>query len=577
MAVSTRPAFGEHGAVVAPNHLATAVGLEVLRGGGNAVDAAIATNAALAVVSAHSCGLGGDAFWLIWPGEGGPWLAESGAPAAETGSSAAESEGRAAESEGRAAESDDGVLGRLIGLNGSGRAGSLATIDRVRGEGHATMPMWSPLSITVPGGVRSWADAHARFGSHALPELLAPAIALADDFPASAGWSTAIERSAARFGTDGGWARVFRPLGRPWREGETVHLAPLAATLRRLAADGSADFYEGALANRQAAFLRDAGALITGADLAGHASTWTRPLGVSYRGALATSHPPNSSGVIALVALAVLERFPPPSGEFDADWIHTAIEVSRLALEDRERELAEPEAMAPDAVDRLLGPNHADQLAGRIDPRRSGIGRPSSIPRGGGTVFLAAADRWGGLVSLIQSNWHGFGSGVVDPETGIAYQDRGVSFSLDPQHPNALGPGKRTAHTLTPGMLFRDGGAWVAHGSMGGEVQPQIYVQVVSALVDRRTDVASALSGPRWGLQTRSILEPPEHLLLESRFPNALVADLAGRGHPIELLEPFDSAVGHCHAIEVRRRANGSIEGFAAATDPRSEGKPAVF
>ncbi|MDP9243928.1 MAG: gamma-glutamyltransferase family protein, partial [Chloroflexota bacterium] len=293
--------------------------------------------------------------------------------------------------------------------------------------------------------------------------------------------------------------------------------------------------------------------------------------------ALATSHPPNSSGVIALVALSILERFPPPKGEFDADWIHTAIEASRLALEDRERELAEPEAMAWDAVDRLLGASHARQLAAAIDPRRSGIGRMSTIPRGGGTVFLAAADRWGGLVSLIQSNWHGFGSGVVDPETGIAYQDRGVSFSLDPKHPNALGPGKRTAHTLTPGMLFREGRPWVAHGSMGGEVQPQIYAQVVSALVDRGADVASAVSGPRWGLQTRSILEPPEHLLLESRFPEALVANLAARGHPIQLLEPFDSAVGHCHAIEVRRRDDGSIEGFAAATDPRSEGKPAVF
>jgi gamma-glutamyltranspeptidase/glutathione hydrolase len=550
------PAFGAQGAVVAPNHLATAAGLEVLRGGGNAVDAAIATNAALAVVSAHSCGLGGDAFWLIWPGTGGPWPTESGIPSAR---------------------SDDGVLDRLIGLNGSGRAGTRATIERVRAEGHETMPMWSPLSITVPGAVRSWVDAHSRFGSRPFAELLTPAIILADGFPASGGWSAAIERAAARFGTDGAWAGVFRPLGRPWREGETVRLEPLARTLRRLATDGPADFYDGALSTRQAVFLAAAGALIDHVDFGTHTSTWTRPIGLDYRGTLATSHPPNSSGVIALVALSILERFPPPNGEFDTDWIHTAIEASRLALEDREQDLAEPEAMVPGAVDRLLSPTHAAELAGRIDPRRSGIGRPSSIPRGGGTVFLAAADRWGGLVSLIQSNWHGFGSGVVDPETGIAYQDRGVSFSLDPEHPNALAPGKRTAHTLTPGMLFRSGRPWVAHGSMGGEVQPQIYVQVVSALVDRGTDVASAVSGPRWGLQTRSILEPPEHLLVESRFPDPLVGDLAARGHPIELLAPFASAVGHCHAIEVRPRDDGAIEGFAAATDPRSEGKPAVF
>jgi len=551
-----RPVNGSRGAVVAPHQLASEAGLEILRAGGNAVDAAIATNAALAVVSAHSCGLGGDAFWLIWPGDGGPWPAGSDA---------------------RPPRSAGGAPKRLVGLNGSGRAGSLATIERLREAGHTSMPMWSPLSITVPGAMRSWADAHARFASLPFSELLAPAIELAEGFPASAGWIGAVERAAAQFGIDGGWAQVFRAHGRPWREGETVRLAPLGATLRRLAGDGPADFYEGALGARQADFLAESGAFITAPDLAAHTSTWTRPIGIPYRDALATSHPPNSSGVIALLTLAILERFAPPRNEFDANWIHTAIEASRLALEDRERVLAEPEAMAPGALEGLLDPSHAAGLALRIDPRRSGIARPSAISRGGGTVFLAAADRWGGLVSLLQSNWHGFGSGVVDPQTGIAYQDRGVSFSLDPSHPNALAPGKRTAHTLTPGMLFRDGRPWVAHGSMGGEVQPQVYAQVVSALVDRDVDVATAVSAPRWGLQTRSILEPPEHLLLESRFPDALVDDLAARGYPIRMLEPYDSAVGHCHAIEVRRRADGAIDGFAAATDPRSEGAPAVF
>jgi len=567
-----QPALGTNGAVVAPNHQATTVGLQILRGGGNAVDAAIATNAALSVVSAHSCGLGGDAFWLIWPGDGGPWrrVAQDSGDAPEP----ADSDGSPAFPAG---DSDDRVLDRLVGLNGSGRAGSRATIERVRAEGHDIMPMWSPLSITVPGAVRSWADAHTRFGSRAFPDLLAPAIALANGFPASAGWSAAIERAAGRFGTDGGWARVFRRHGRPWRADETVRLGPLAMTLRRLAEDGPADFYEGGLGTRQAAFLAEAGALIDRTDLATHESTWTRPIGLDYRGVFATTHRPNSSGVIALIALAILERFAGPRDDVDPDWIHTGVEASRLALQDRERELAQPEAMAPGALERLLDPAHAAELAARIDPRRSGIGQPATSPRGGGTVFLAAADRWGGLVSLLQSNWHGFGSGVVDPETGIAYQDRGVSFSLDPARPNALAPGKRTAHTLTPGMLFRDGRPWVAHGSMGGEVQPQIYLQVVSALVDRGADVGSAVTAPRWGLETRSILEPPEHLLMESRFPASVIADLSGRGHPIRLLEPYDAGVGHCHAIEVQRGADGTTSGFAAATDPRSEGAPAVF
>lgn len=561
------PAVGANGAVVAPNRLATEAGLRVLRAGGNAVDAAIATNAALAVVSAHSCGLGGDAFWLIWPGEGGPWR---DAERREGG----HQEGGAAP---RAPEPGTGVPERLVGLNGSGRAGSLASVHSLRLAGHTEMPMWSPLSITVPGAVRSWADAHARYGTRPWQDLLTAAIALAGGFPASAGWSAAIERAAARFGTDGAWARVFRPIGRPWREGEQVRLPSLAATLRRLASDGPTDFYEGALARRQAAFLSEAGALVTAADLRTHVSTWTRPIGLRYRAVLATTHPPNSSGAIALVALAVLSRHEGPADAFDPDWLHLAIEASRIALEDRERELAEPEAMAPGAIDRMLDPAHAEELASRIDPRRSGVAAASSQPRGGGTVYLATADRWGGLVSLIESNWHGFGSGVVDPETGIAYQDRGVSFSLDPDHPNHLAPGKRTAHTLTPGMLFRDGRPWVAHGSMGGEVQPQVFVQVVSALVDRGVDVSDAVSAPRWGLQTRSILEPPEHLLMESRFPGPVIDDLVARGHPVRVIGAFDAAVGHCHAIEVRCDADGNLEGFAAATDPRSEGRPAVY
>lgn len=557
-------ATGGEGAVVAPSGLATAVGLEVLRDGGNAVDAAIATNAALAVVAAHSCGLGGDAFWLIWPGTGGPWPDPGqvdrslGAPAEPPRAGAP-------------------VPERLMGLNGSGRAGAGADIARVRALGHERMPILGPLSVTVPGAVRSWGDAHARFGCRPWAELLARAVRLAEGFVAPPGWVASIERGASRYGSDGAWAAVFRPHGRPWREGEVVRVDPLAATLRRLADDGPDDYYEGALAARQAAFLAQAGSFVTAVDLAAHASTWTRPIGVNYRGALATTHPPNSSGVIALIALAVMDHFDGPREEFDVERIHLAVEASRLALEDRERALADADAMAQGTLQGMLDPGHAEELAARIDPRRSGIASPTTAPRGGGTVYLAAADRWGGIVSLLQSNWHGFGSGVVDPETGIAYQDRGSSFSLDPRHPNALAPGKRTAHTLTPGILFRDGLPWVAHGSMGGEVQVQVYAQVVSALVDRGVDVATAVSAPRWGLQTRSILEPPEHLLMESRFPEALVADLAERGHPVRLIGTYDAAMGHCHAIEVRRGADGAVTGFAAATDPRSEGRPAVW
>ena len=542
-------ARGRNGAVVAPHHLATATGLAVLRVGGNAVDAAVATNAALAVVTAHSCGLGGDAFWLIHPGDGDPWR-ESGTFSA---------------------------------LNGSGRAAAAASIEAYRALGHARVPFRGPLSITVPGAVRSWGDAVRRFGSWPFGRLLEAAIELAEGFPASAGWIGAIERSAAVFGSEGDWARVFRPHGRPWRHGEIVRLPALAATLRRLGSDGPDDLYEGSLAARQAAFLAASGSPIRAADLHNHASDWGEPIGTDYRRVRATSHPPNSSGAVALQLLNVLATFDPPSPDVfaggagaDARRVHLGIEAAKLTLAERERELTDPDAMEPGALERLLSPERAAELAARIDPARAAPPTPYT-PAGGGTVYLATADRWGGAVSLIQSNWAGFGSGVVDPETGIAYQNRGSFFSLDPAHRNALAPGKRTLHTLAPGMLFRDGRPWVVHGSMGGDIQPQVFAQLVSGLIDGGLDVAAAVAAPRWGVEPPEHFVPPERVTVEPRFGPGVVDELRRLGHQVDLVEPFSSDLGHCHAIELVRDDSGALAGFAAAADPRTEGLPAMF
>ncbi len=541
-------ARGSRGAVVAPHHLATAAGLGVLRAGGSAVDAAIATNAVLAVVAPEACGLGGDAFWLIW----------------------------------------DAAAGRQLALNGSGRAAAALDAASLRARGLERLPKRGPLTITVPGAVRSWSDAHRRFGRVSRQAILAPAIELAaGGFPAWDGFIESVEVTdsivAATLGGESGWAAVYRPHGRPWRPGERVRLPALAATLERLALAGFDDLYEGELAERQARGLAAAGSPITLADLRDHTSTWGNPIGTDYRGVRVTTHPPNSQGLVALEILAMLERFePPPPGLFaggrgaDAPWIHLGIEASKLAMADRDAFITDPE-FRPIPVDRLLDPAYIADLVRRIDPARAAPAPASRQPRGGGTIYLAAVDEDGVAVSLIESNYMGFGSGVVDPATGIAYQNRGSYFSLEPDHPNVLEPRKRTLHTLMPGMLLRDGRPWVVAGSMGGDAQPQIYAQLVSALVDGRVDVATGVAAPRWFVEPEDHFMPPLAVRAEPRFRPGVLEALEAMGHPVTRTAPFTGELGHCHAIELVD--GGPAEGgtLAAATDPRSAGLPATF
>lgn len=542
---------GARGAVVAPHHLASAAGLAVLRAGGSAVDAAIATNAVLTVVKPSSCGIGGDAFWLIW----------------------------------------DANAGRQFALNGSGRAPAGADAAALRAAGLAVIPSNGPLAITVPGAVRSWGDAHARFGRLSRDAILAPAIELArDGFPAWDGLIEAVERTAplvaAALGPDAGFFPVYRPHGRPWAAGERIRLPALAATLEALARDGFGAFYEGDIAERQARGLAAAGSPIRASDLAAHSSTWGEPISIDYRGVRVTTHPPNSSGLVALELLAILAQFEAPSassfgpdGVVDPAWIHLGIEASKLAMADRDAHLTDP-AFREIPVERLLDAAYARSLAARIDPRRAARPAPSSNPPGGGTIYLATADAHGNAVSLIESNYMGFGSGVVDPDTGVHYQNRGSYFSLDPAHPNRLEPGKRTLHTLLPGMLFRPGRAepWVVAGSMGGDAQPQIHAQFVSALVDGGVDIRTAVSAPRWYVEPAGHFAPPVEVRLESRHRDGIAEALAELGHPVTRSAPFDSNLGHEHAIEFVNGGPGEADGsLAAATDPRSAGLPAVL
>jgi len=549
-------ARGRHGAVVAPHHLATAAGLSILRSGGHAVDAAIATNAVLATVMPSACGIGGDAFWLIW----------------------------------------DTATRRQLALNGSGRAPAAADASALRARGLVTIPLRGPLSVTVPGAVRSWGDAHARFGRLTRDQVLAPAIELArGGFPAWDGLNSAVERAIPlvleALGPAAPFAGHYRPDGRAWRPGELVRLPALAATLERLATEGFDAFYDGDLAERQARFLADAGGAHTAADFRDHASTWTEPISTTYRGVRVTSHPPNSSGLVALELLNLIEAGgPPPEGLFgasadghgravaDTRWIHRAIEAGKLAMADRDAHLTDPE-FHEIPVARLLDKGYAADLAARIDPDRASSPAPSTNPPGGGTIYLAVVDVDGNAVSLIESNYMGFGSGVVDPATGIHYQNRGAYFSLDPGHANVLAPRKRTLHTLLPGMLFREPDRpWIVAGSMGGDAQPQVHAQLVSALVDGGLDVRAAVSAPRWYVAAERHFAPPTILHIEPRFAPGVLEALASMGHDVQPGEAFDSGLGHEHAIElVEGGPSGDGGSVAAATDPRSAGLPAVW
>jgi gamma-glutamyltranspeptidase len=548
--VPVSTARGTHGAVVAPHHLASAAGLSVLRAGGSAVDAAIATNAVLGVVAPQSCGLGGDAFWLIW----------------------------------------DAATSTQLALNGSGRAASRVDAAAMRSSGDGTIPTRGAAAITVPGAVRSWADAHERFGRLAPDVLLAPAIELArDGVPVSARFARVVEVAApviaSALGPDAAVLKVMRPEGRPWRPGERLRQPALAATLERLATDGFAALYEGDLGDRQADGLARAGCLVRADDLAAHESTWADPIGIDYRRVRVTTHPPNSSGIVALQILSILGRFDPPGraafgpeGVTDPGWIHLGIEASKLAYADRDENLTDP--VARDVpVDRLLDPAYAEELAARIDRARAA--RPLAVtnPPGGGTVYLASVDREGNAVSLIQSLYSNFGSGVLDPATGILYQNRGSYFSLDPEHPNVLQPRKRTLHTLLPGMLFRDGVAspWVVAGAAGGDAQPQIHAQLVSALVDGGVDIGTAVAAPRWFVEPARHFDPPVEVRIEPRLAPGVATALESLGHPVTAVEPFDSLLGNEHAIELVGGGPASDGSLAATTDPRSDGLPAAW
>ncbi|MCC7369934.1 MAG: gamma-glutamyltransferase [Chloroflexi bacterium] len=525
-----QPVLATQGAVAAPHHNASQAGLAMLQRGGSAADAIIAANLVLAVVYPHMAGVGGDLFALVW----------------------------------------DGKTRTVEGLNASGRSGAAASIDWYRERGHSSIPMRGPLAcVTVPGAVGGWWALHQRLGKLPWADLFGPAIRLARDgfgVPESlAAWSIP---DAEVLDADPTTRATFRPDGQPLRMGQKLAMPALARTLTAIAAGGPNAFYRGELAERIAGYVSPLGSLLTADDFAANQANWVQPIQSTYRGHAAYQMPPNTQGFAALEILGILDRIDVAAlGDSSAAYVHTLAEAARIAFVDRDRYLTDPDFNAI-PLDRLLSKEHAASLRAQLDPNRKGSSQ--TAPTGGDTCYLCAVDADGNAVSLIQSVFFDFGSGVVAGDTGVLLQNRGAFFSLDPSHPNRLEPGKRTFHTLIPAMLVKDDALSLVYGTMGGEGQPQTQAAMVTRILDFGYDVQRAIEAPRW-LYGRTWGNASLALSLEAPLAETAGQQLAAMGHEVRATPAWSDTMGHAQAIQIDR-AQGVLW---AAADPRSDGAAA--
>jgi len=514
------PVYAARGMVATSQNLAAQAGLSMLERGGNAVDAAVATAACLTVVEPCSNGIGSDAFAMVWAG------------------------------------------GSLHGFNGSGPSPAALDAGAVRALGHSRVPAlgWTP--VTVPGAVGLWELLSRRFGVLPFGTLLEPAIAYAEGgFPVSPvvarSWARAYTRfTASELGALAEpWIRAFAPGGRAPRPGEMVRLPDHGRSLSAIAAGGAAAFYRGELAVRIDDFSRRTGGYLRASDLAAYEPAEVEPMSVPFRGHEVKELPPNGQGIVALIALGILDRLGPPAAD-ELVGVHRSIEAIKLAFGVARAAVTDPDFMRESAVE-LLDAKRLDELAAAVGAQASDPG--PSRPERGGTVYLATADAEGTMVSFIQSNYMGFGSGLVVPGTGIALQNRGANFSLEEGHPNLLEPRKRSYHTIIPGFLFRGGQPLGPFGVMGGFMQPQGHLQVARNLIDQGMNPQAALDAPRWEWVEGG------RVLVEQSFPAELARGLERLGHKVEVsLEDGEFGRGQI----ILRTEEGSLCG---ACEPRAD------
>lgn len=524
-----------NGMVATSQPLATQVGLDILKQGGNAIDAAIAANAMLGLVEPTGNGIGGDLFAIVW----------------------------------------DAKTKRLYGLNASGRSPKSLSLDYFKEQGMTKVPAHGPLPVSVPGAVDGWFELHGKFGSLPMSSILSPAIEYAKSgFPVSELIAYYMNRSVPILSKFEGFKETYMPNGSTPKKGEIFVNQNLAATYEKIATGGRDAFYKGDIARTIAAYMKKQGGFLSYEDLAEHTSTWVEPVSSNYRGYDVWELPPNGQGIAALQILNVLEQFDIEGMGFGSpEYVHTFVEAKKLAFEDRAKYYADPD-FNEIPVDWLISKSYAQQRAKMIDMKAVAKRVDAGLNQGD-TIYLTTADKEGNMVSLIQSNYRGMGSGMTPTGLGFILQDRGEMFSLDKGHFNVFEPGKRPFHTIIPAFVTKDGKPWLSFGVMGGGTQPQMHAQIVINLIDFGMNLQEAGDAPRIlhtgsSEPTGEIMLDGGYVSLESGFPIKTRRKLVQMGH---VLTDVSGSYGGYQAI-MRNPKTGVYFG---ASESRKDGHAAGY
>ncbi len=492
--------IAQNGMAATSHPLATQIAIDILKQGGSAVDAAIAANAALGLMEPTGCGIGGDLFAIIW----------------------------------------DAESGRLQGLNASGRSPKSLTIDYFIENGYDYIPQRGALPVSVPGAVDGWFEMHQKFGRLTMAEILQPSIHYArEGFPVTELIAYYLHNSAPILRRFPNFEETYMPDGRMPEKGEIFRNPYLADTYETLGREGRDAFYRGEMARIMAAYVQENGGFLSYDDLAGHSSSWVDPVSANYRGYDVWQLPPNGQGIATLQILNILEGYDIGSmGLYSPEYVHLFLEAKKLAYEDRARYYADMD-FSPVPVEQLISKEYAAERRQLIDPERAARRYDAGVPDQPNTIYLCVADKDGNMVSLIQSNYRGMGSGMTPPGLGFVLQNRGEGFTLEPGHFNTYEPGKRPFHTIIPGFVTKDGEPYMSFGVMGGGMQPQGHAQIIINMIDFGMNLQEAGDAPR--IHHRGSSQPTGQQMttggivnLESGFPYETVRALLGKGHTIQ-------------------------------------------
>ncbi len=490
--------IAQQGMAATSQPLATQVALDILKQGGSAIDAAIAANAMLGLVEPTGCGIGGDLFAIVW----------------------------------------DAETKQLHGLNASGRSPAALKAEYFTEQGLTTIPSFGPLPVSVPGAVDGWFSLHEKFGRLPMTSILSPAIEYARrGYPVSEVVAYYWQMNVDRIGEYKGFADVFMPNGKAPTTGQIFKNPSLAATYEKIATGGRDAFYKGDIARIIGAYMKEQGGFLSYEDLAAHTSEWVSPVSTNYRGYDVWELPPNGQGIAALQILNILEQYDIEGMGFgSADYIHTFVEAKKLAFEDRAKYYADP-AFNDIPVDALISKDYAQKRQALINPNKAAKRYDAGVVEGD-TIYLTVADKDGNMVSLIQSNYRGMGSGMTPPELGFILQNRGELFTLAPNHFNTYEPKKRPFHTIIPAIVTRNNKPWLSFGVMGGATQPQMHAQIVVNLIDFGMNLQEAGDAPRFihvgsSSPTGALMKDGGELSMETGFATEVRRTLYERGHQL--------------------------------------------